>query len=538
MRREATLATLAALILAALLVGPGLWQLGELLPGGSRAWSQAWGAWRMLREAPAVQGDVVLAGAPVLLSVRVLEPLFGLASATSLAVWLWLSAGLVSGWLLARRVGANRPAAAATSLALGANPVVLGGLAEGRYEWLLAPALALGLWGAVEPDRRLKWALIGGLGAALTAAFTPLMGLVSTALLALVALSHSARRGGAILALGALGTAAAAWPWAGLEHLPVEEGWLAAWSNPGDLLEPFYAWRETAAPGLALWLIVASGLWRVLARRDREPLLVGLLVALGVGVVLSWGTDLSWGGQTLDLGGRSLPMPAGWLQTAMPVHPLLTWKTALLPAMACGALVLARLEARLAWVALALLGLEALVLEGPAPAVDARVPQAVLQLRGEGPLVDLPIDSEGRGFGHRYLYLQTRHQRPLLSGMAPLRRGLLLNEPLVVLSANAALGESRHAAPRRGVGDVLEGLGVRTVLFHREHLDVGGRVLLDRLFAHAFEAPQRDLVAGVDVYTLPPGELEELDLVGFEDPHEPPLGWQDPEDYLEGWLGD
>lgn len=515
MKREATLCILVALVAAAVLLHPSVFGLGEVLPGGDRAYGQAWGAWSIGRDV-ALDGEVALAGWPVLLTIRALDLVLPLAVATTLAVLGWLAAGGVVAYLAVRDI--SRPGAVGAALICGANPALLEGVADGRYEWLVVP------WVVAALSRRPGWVALGLAGAA---AHSPLLGLATAILATIPALARSWRAGAATLAAGALFTGLSAWPHRALTDLPVAEAPLNAFANAGDFLEPFFAWREDAVtPGVALWLVLAGGAWLLWKRR----LDAGLAVAFAVGLVLALGTELYWGGGTVRVLQRPVPMPASIVQALLPDHPLLTWKSALVPAMVAGGLALAPLRR---WgLAVASVVFLAGALE-PIGATDARMPRAVEQLAGgEGPVLHLPVATEGHNL--RALWFQTAHGRPLVTPMGAMTSSELLGDPLVVLAVNAEVQEPRHAIPDRHAKTMLMTLGVREVLLHRDDADLGSLVLLDQLLGSQLGSPQRDLVGEVDVYRLPSGHGgEEPEVVGFQEPRDPPAGWLRPQDWLE-----
>ncbi|HJN76985.1 MAG TPA: hypothetical protein QGF58_23875 [Myxococcota bacterium] len=522
MKREFPVAVAAALGLAALLLHPALYGLGEVLPGEARAYGQAWGAWSLFHEAE-VAGEVVLAGWPVLVTIALLDLLLPLAVATTLAVWAWLAAGLAAVYLCARSRDAPLPGALAAALVAGANPALLQGVHEGRYEWLVVPWVALALF-----QKRPLWTMVGLLGAA---AHSPLFGLVTALLAATVAVTVSYKRAGATLAAGGLCAGLAALPYRELRRLPVEEQSLEAFANAGDLLEPFYSWRpDAAAPGIALWLALAGAAW-LLAKRRLD---VALAVAALLGIVLALGPELWWGRTGFRLHERPVPLPAALIEAMLPSLPTLTWKAAMVPAMVAAGLLLGPLRRPGFGVAALVLGF---ALSRSLPTSDASIPRSVEQLAdGDAPVLHLPVATDSHNL--RLLWFQTAHARPLFTGMGPLEASELLADPLVVLALNATAQEPRYAVPDRYPRTILMTLGVREVLLHRDGAELGGLVLLDQLLGGQLGSPQRDLVGEVDVYRIPAGHGGEEPLaVPVQEPGDPPEGWLAPERWLETYGG-
>ncbi|MCP4807164.1 MAG: hypothetical protein GY913_26125 [Proteobacteria bacterium] len=521
MQREAAPVVAGSVALAALLLRSSWIQLGEVLPGGPRSWAQAWGAWRLGGAEPEVAGDVLLAGWPVLGSIAALDLILPLVVATTLAVTLWLAAGLASAYVGARRLGAEPLTAGAVAVFAGANPAVLQGVSEGRYEWLVVPWVALGLVAAME-ERHVLVA-VACLGAAL---HTPLLGASLAGLVVLAASSRSWRAGGLTLAAAAVPVVAVgALSW-GVQSIPFGEKIVHASGNAGDWLEPFFAWRDDAtAPQLGLWLGAPLALlaWR------RGVLHGALALGAAAALVLSIGPELRWGAVAYSLDAAILPAPAALLDVFVPLE-VVTWKSVLVPGLVAGALALSRLDRRAA-IVLALGALVHIVLN-PIGSVAAGSPQALSQLPGEGPVLNLPVDVERDGNQLRWLFAQTQHRRPLLTGMEPPEPAVFLADPLVVLSINAVAGHPRHAVPDQTATVVLQGLGVETVVLDRDAVPIGGRVLLDEVLGRYVGAAQRDLAGGIDVYSLERGDGVEAEATLLMDTRTGADGHLEPDAWL------
>lgn len=549
-RLEVGLAALASACLSALVLWPALADFGARLPGGWAAWGQGWAMARLRWTLsgvtpPAVEGPVVLAGWPQLLTGAGLWDLAGPAGAVTLSAWLWLGAGALAVYLAARSLGAGPLAASLGAMAANFNPVVLRATREGWLEWLAVPLVALAFWGAAHPDEgRASWArgALGGLAAAACGLCTPALGVATSLMACWIALGRGGARVAAV-ALPALGgSLAVGWGYRGGAPMPrpmVEK--ILAYVDPVDLAAPFWVWRGWglhAGLSLVLGLVAAA----LLLRARRGAALSALGGASALGLLLSMGPALQWGGVRVQLGSLRVPLPAVLPELLLEPGVLVNWKVALVPALVALGLLLSQVEARrfLAPALLLLLGEWALAPR--TPTVDGRVPVAIEQLaEGEGLLLQLPLElaavegDEGRGF--KALYWQGVHGRPLLTGMAPVWRSRLFNEPVVVLAANAQVESERWAVPPAGPASVFRELGVVGVIVDRSDSAPGTLALLDLLMAKAFESPQRDLAGGVDLYA-PSREDPEGFPVGalpLTEVGDAPPDWRAPDEYLRRW---
>lgn len=545
MRRpsEIPLAVLAATLLAAAVMAPALLQPATLLAGGWASWGQAWGMARLRWELsgatiPAVDGPVVLAGYPQRLSGAALSAILELPVAFNVATLLWLAAGVLAVGLAARALGASRLGAAAAAVLGGLNPALLHAAGQGWTEWLAAPLIAVGLYGAIAEGQDLRRSLLAGLGAGLTALCTPVLGVATVAVAAVAALARGPRRAVMVLGFGALMAMPGLWPWRHGGALPrpnVQR--LLASLDLADLLSPLWTWRAWGVhPGLALWLGLGAALW--LARR--EAMGRALAAASGLGLVLALGGELQWGGARIGQSG--LPLPGRLVELLIGPDAVFNWKIAVIPAMIAGALALARLrDPRLLGAALAL-GLAELAWRGPVDTVDGEVPIGVAQLaEGEGAVLHLPLEvgfPAPEGTNLRALYFQAIHRRPLVTGMAPTWVSPLYGDPLVILAANAEIEQDLWAIPPAGPVMVLKSVGVRQIVLDRRMVSVGSLALLDRLLARACESPQRDLVGRVDIFTIPAqaaGSPLVPEAMRLTELRYLPEGWYTPEEYLSRW---
>ncbi|MCB9793774.1 MAG: hypothetical protein H6741_13730 [Alphaproteobacteria bacterium] len=551
-RLEIGIAALASATLSGALLWPALLEFGSRLPGGWASWGQGWGMARLRwtlsgQSLPAVDGPVVLAGWPQLLSGAGLWELGGPAAAVTLSVWLWLAAGLWVSWCAARSLGASRLGASLGALAAGLNPVIWRATREGWLEWLAVPLIALAFWGALAPGEGKKGALIGiigGLAAGATAACTPALGAATALMVSLAALGRGGDRFMLVTTPALAGALLGGWPYRGIVPMPRPNlDALLAYLDPADLLAPFWVWRDWGLHlGLGLALALAAGAWLWRRGEARRATLLALAGAAALGLLLALGPELRWGATPLVVGGQALPLPAAFFQRFIGAGMLIHWRIALVPVGVALGLLLSQLRApRLAGGALALLAAE-LLLAPRLPTVDGRVPVAITQLaEGSGPLLQLPLElgavegDEGRAF--KALYWQGVHRRPLVTGMASLWESPLFHEPLVILAVNAQLQEERWAVPPAGPASVLRELGVAGIIVDRSGSTVGALALLDRLLYKAMESPQRDLAGRIDLYTVPEGrgwrtQVEPMELTELR---KAPKDWLSSADYLSAW---
>lgn len=545
MRRasEIPLAMAGSGALAALALWPALSHPATRLAGAWASWGQAWGMARLRWELsgspiPAVDGPVVLAGLPQRLSGAALSALVDLPVAFNLVTWLWLAAGVFAVWLAARGLGASRWGAAVAAILGGLNPALMQAAGQGWTEWLAAPLLALGLYGALAEGEDLRNGLLGGLGAGLTALCTPVLGVAAVAVSGLAALGRSPRRALTLVAAGALMAAPGLWPWRHGGALPrpnVQR--LLASLDLADLLAPLWTWREWGVhPGLALWLGLGVALW--MARGDRPAR--ALLAALFLAVVLALGGELQWGGARL--GASGVPLPGRLIERLIGPDAVFNWKIAILPGLVAAALAVSRLGQPRLLALFAAAALAEAAYNGPVDTVDGEVPIGVRQLaEEEGTVLQLPLEvgfPAPEGTNMRALYFQAFHKRPLVTGMAPTWVSPLYGDPLVVLAANAEIEQDLWAIPPAGPVMTLKSLGVRQILLDRREVSVGSLALLDRLLARACESPQRDLVGRLDIFTIPtttdssPLVPEAMRLTELR---YLPAGWYSPQEYLSRW---
>jgi hypothetical protein len=400
---------------------------------------------------------------PVALSMWI-HPAFGYG----LVLLADVIVGFLGGWMLSREAGASREGALVGMIGVGAAPFVGGAVVFG-----LSEAWPIG-WLALHGAFLLRTARTGSARdaafAGLCLAAYALSGWYAATFAALAAPVWLARIGsrGAdrrgwtlVLAAGALAV---------ILVLPA----LAVFLRHGDA-------AGLAARGVPAWEPRAD--WRHGSGFGADPLQLVLpgtpdtelartvylgVVALGLGLLgarrapwaaagLLWMALLALGPWAQIAGrpiGPPFPLPAAWLSSALPpLQGIAGWYRAagpaavfLAPLAALGATWLVdRTRPWMGYVLALLVLFDGLVLSDapwPRPTYDARPPEALLALEGDGPVVLLPFDEAGRGRPyHRWLPWLRRPVSEHYEGPDPLRQDAVIG--WLQASCGGSAGRSR-----------------------------------------------------------------------------------------------
>ena len=448
---------------------PTTWLLGD---ERIDVWNHAWGFWYVaqslasgrlplwteLAGAPA-GGALYFIDTPSAVAWAPVTLLAGPALAYNLSLLAKVALAGLSGQLLALALGAERRASWLAGLAMCTLPSLLCELDNGISEVCGLHWATLTLWALARQLSAPSWrhALALGLFLGLTGVasfyFGLGIGLLVAPALAVQLLRTGLREPARLRALLPQGVSAAALSiglvlpvWlafrstlvapdsliqrpAGmtrsmLEHNAVDPRVYVA---PGDFQsvdlagiygEPFV---HTAYLRWSLLLLAGLALWRRRALR-------GWVGLVGLSLVLGMGSLLWWDGAFVEVGGRNLSLPFGWLLDLLPevaiTHPLRLSLGAQI--LVCGLAgvglseVLARLPrgatavALLAGLLVAGEGLFASAARWPISRSPAAIPESYAALEGtEGPVFDLPAEVGTTMITSRYFWYQTSHGHPI-----------------------------------------------------------------------------------------------------------------------------
>ena len=403
--------------------------------------------------------------------------------------------------------------------------------------WSLAQGPLSGL------PARLLSALGAGLGlAVLLAGATPLRG--AATLLASLPLIALLMAGDRLDLLAGLGLGAA------LLHLGGRLAWLlpilgALWSPALGLslgaMQLVLAWLSSGSDRAILSLAgLGLGLAIGIARLRDAPIGLDLLDPVLVGLLLL-AAALAW------FNGRREAAAAGLLGLLLALGPLLPyglpgpalllerlggdpggWGLALAPALG---LLLAQISHQGRGIfllgAIGLFGLRTFAWQ-PDPVPTPRAARALVG--GPGAVLFLPSGPDSAVpqallRPRRAGWLLFRREAFALTPVEGPRSEYV--EPLVVLALDLAVGEARWLLPARPPGQALGALGFGTVVLDRAALPEAGLAVLDPLLRRVLGTPARDLVAGWDLYGVPPTQpvegLVPVDLIPATGPGRP--GW-------------
>lgn len=414
---------------------------GQLIgdPGGD-VWNHAWGFWYVAEALG--RGELplhtLLAGGPdggTLWFIDtpgavVMSPvtwILGPAFAYNLVLIGRLALAGFATQGLARELGSPGWIAGAAAMT---SPFLLCELQNGISEVCATQWLAFSLWAAARATNTRGWAL-AGLFMGVCGVVTFYYGLAAAALV--VVLAAWRRQPRALLALGIqalmflpiwlifkdslVADDALIWRGTALDHDLLTHNAVdpRVFLMPGsfqsvDLAQNYG--ESLIHTGYLRWSLVLLAGWATWVNRR----LWGWWLVVGASLSLGLGHYLFWNEQFVEVGGRLLALPFGWLKVVLPqvaiTHPL---RFSLGAALVLGALASAAPLGRWRWPALGVVVLEGLfgsAATWPLPMSPAQVP-AVYADAGDGMVLDLPMEAGRTMKTSQYFWFQTVHNRPI-----------------------------------------------------------------------------------------------------------------------------